>query len=320
MRLVSFCREKNGSDMEDTHFYHHPERNEEVGLVLPCGRILPVSSMNESIVTMNDLIDIWNTDAGRELREVVSKFTEEKVKAAFGSTVLEPDQVKILAPIPHPKQDVLCLGLNYRAHNAEAATFLDTEKEAPPKAVYFAKRAWTIFGPEDEIPAHADVTNALDYEAELAVVMGSDAYDVDPQNALDYVFGYAVFNDVSARDLQKSRGQWYLGKSLYGHTVMGPAIVTADEWNPGQKISCHVNGELRQEANTADMIVTVEAAISELSHTMGLERGSIIAMGTPAGVAMGMEHPVYLKKGDIVRCEIEGIGVLENRVGETRMR
>lgn len=317
MQLITFQRRLGGDSLaQRTNYYHHREKDEEVGLVLPCGRILPLALLNPEIHSMNDVIDMWEEQAGEELRTVVDSLRRDQVEEAFGLSLLLPEAVRILSPIPHPRQDVLCLGLNYHAHNEEAAAFLETKKEAPPKPIYFAKRAEVIYGPEDEIPAHEHLTSTVDYEVELAVIIGKDAYDVLESEALDYVFGYSVFNDVSARDLQKERGQWYLGKSLRGHSVMGPKIVTADEWTQNQPITCHVNGEERQASVTGNMIVSVEQAIAELSRTMGLKKGSIIAMGTPAGVAMGMENPTYLKEGDVVRCEIGGIGVLENRVGK----
>ncbi len=226
-------------------------------------------------------------------------------------------ELRLLAPIPEPRQDVICLGMNYMDHSAEAAKWgKDDFVKNAGKAVYFSKRAAYIVGPGGEIDPHFDIVDGLDYEAELAVVLGKDAYRVSKEDAFDYVLGYSVLNDVSARNLQKAHKQFYFGKSLDTHTTMGPWIVTRDEL-PGAlelDIRCFINGEKRQDSNTRYMIFGVAEVIAELSQGMTLKAGTIIAMGTPAGVGMGFEPPKYLACGDVVRCEIDGIGVLENPV------
>ena len=167
------------------------------------------------------------------------------------------------------------------------------------------------------IEAHTDLVKKLDYECELAVVLGKDAKDVPAGQTKDYVFGYTILNDVSARDVQTAHKQWYFGKSLDGFTPIGPCIVTADEFDtypPKLPIRCFVNGEKRQDSNTSLQIFDIDHVIAELSQGMTLKAGTIIATGTPAGVGMGMEPPCFLKPGDEVRCEIEGIGTLTNTV------
>ena len=226
-------------------------------------------------------------------------------------------ELRLLAPIPEPRQDVICLGMNYMDHSAEAAKWgKDDFVKNAGKAVYFSKRAAYIVGPGGEIDPHFDIVDGLDYEAELAVVLGKDAYRVSKEDAFDYVLGYSVLNDVSARNLQKEHKQFYFGKSLDTHTTMGPWIVTRDELPgaPELDIRCFINGEKRQDSNTRYMIFGVAEVIAELSQDMTLKAGTIIAMGTPAGVGMGFEPPKYLACGDVVRCEIDGIGVLENPV------
>lgn len=226
-------------------------------------------------------------------------------------------ELRPLAPIPEPRQDVICLGMNYMDHSAEAAKWgKDDFVKNAGKAVYFSKRAAYIVGPGGEIDPHFDIVDGLDYEAELAVVLGKDAYRVSKEDAFDYVLGYSVLNDVSARNLQKAHKQFYFGKSLDTHTTMGPWIVTRDELPgaPELDIRCFINGEKRQDSNTRYMIFGVAEVIAELSQGMTLKAGTIIAMGTPAGVGMGFEPPKYLACGDVVRCEIDGIGVLENPV------
>lgn len=226
-------------------------------------------------------------------------------------------ELRLLAPIPEPRQDVICLGMNYMDHSAEAAKWgKDDFVKNAGKAVYFSKRAAYIVGPGGEIDPHFDIVDGLDYEAELAVVLGKDAYRVSKEDAFDYVLGYSILNDVSARNLQKAHKQFYFGKSLDTHTTMGPWIVTRDELPgaPELDIRCFINGEKRQDSNTRYMIFGVAEVIAELSQGMTLKAGTIIAMGTPAGVGMGFEPPKYLACGDVVRCEIDGIGVLENPV------
>ena len=227
------------------------------------------------------------------------------------------DEVQLLAPIVRPLQDVVCLGINYDAHAQEAGRFSDEAFGGErPYTIYFSKRVNRATATGEKVPAYAGLVDSLDYEAELGVVLGRDAKGVTKDEARDYVFGYTIINDISARNLQTRHKQWYLGKSLDGFTPMGPCIVTADEIGDEQSldISSKVNGELRQSSNTRYMIQTVAGAIAELSQGMTLEAGTIIATGTPAGVGMGMTPPTFLKHGDKVVCEIEKIGRLENEI------
>lgn len=230
---------------------------------------------------------------------------------------LSLDQVRVLAPIPEPMQDVICLGMNYQKHKAEAEQF-DAQAFTRDRgnAVYFSKRATRCPGPGDPIPGHFDIVDSLDYETELAVVLGKDAWQVAEEDAFDYVLGYTIVNDVSARNLQTGHKQWYMGKGLDGFTPMGPCIVTKDEFAqpPAQAIRTWINGELRQDAVTDELIFGIAYVIHELSQGMTLKAGTIIATGTPAGVGMGFDPPKFLNPGDLVRCEIEGIGALENQV------
>lgn len=225
------------------------------------------------------------------------------------------DQVTLLSPIPRPMQDVLCLGLNYADHRKESRSFnaedFKLEKDLP---VYFSKRVSYSQGTGAPIPAHSDVTKELDCECELAVIIGRDALNVTEEEAGQYVFGYTVLNDVTARDLQHAHKQWHFGKSLEGFAPMGPCIVTAEEiaFPPALELTCTVNGELRQHSNTELLIHTIPEIISQLSHGFTLKAGSIIATGTPSGVGMGRGE--FLQPGDVVTCAIEGIGALTNTV------
>ena len=242
------------------------------------------------------------------------------VQAAESSGALVPlSAVELCAPIPCPRQDVICLGINYMAHAEESARY---KKEAfggeRPYAIYFSKRVNQAVGDKEGIPRHANLVERLDYESELAVIIRKDAYCVSEKDAKDYIFGYTVINDVSARDVQTRHQQWYFGKSLDGFLPMGPCIVSADEiaYPPKLPIRSYVNGELRQNSNTELLIFDIDHVISELSQGMTLQAGTIIAMGTPAGVGMGFEPPKFLKTGDVVTCEIEGIGRITNPIVE----
>ncbi len=227
------------------------------------------------------------------------------------------EDVTMISPIPYPKQDVICLGINYYAHAEEAARFHDEAFGGErPQPIYFSKRVNRAVGDGEPVDGHFDIVDSLDYEAELAVIIGKDAKNVAEADAFDYVFGYTVLNDISARNLQTSHKQWYFGKSLDDFTPIGPWIVTKDEFEnpPALPIRSYVNGELRQDSNTSLMINGVAKVISQLSQGMTLQAGTIIAMGTPAGVGMGFDPPKFLKAGDVVTCEIEGIGKLTNEI------
>lgn len=225
--------------------------------------------------------------------------------------------VKLCAPIVRPRQDVICLGINYEAHAREAGHFSDEAFGGErPYTIYFSKRVNRATACGEAVPAYAGLVDSLDYECELGVVLGRDCKGVTAAEAREYIFGYTIINDISARNLQTRHKQWYLGKSLDGFTPMGPCIVTADEIGDEQNldISCTVNGQLRQSSNTICMIQTVCGAISELSQGITLQVGTIIATGTPAGVGMGMKPPVFLRHGDEIVCRIEKIGSLVNTV------
>ena len=227
------------------------------------------------------------------------------------------EDVTLLAPIPRPRQDVICLGMNYRDHEKEAAKY-DAEalKKEKPAAVYVSNRVSRAGDPDGDIPRYEGLVERLDYEAELAVIIGKTARNVKAENAGDYVFGYTVLNDVSARDLQTGHKQWYFGKGLDGFTPMGPCILTADEtaFPPALDISCAVNGEERQRSNTALLIHGIPEIIEELSAGMTLLPGTIIATGTPAGVGMGFDPPKFLSAGDVVACTIQNVGTLRSTV------
>ena len=224
-------------------------------------------------------------------------------------------EVCLLAPIPRPPQDVICLGMNFADHTEEAARFHPTMVRES-FAVYFSKRVNEAVPDGGYIDSHPEVTQKLDYEAEVAFVIGKDACKVPADRAAEYVFGYTILNDVSAREVQTRHKQFYLGKSLDTFTPMGPCIVTADEFAfpPEIGVRCLVNGELRQDGNTRQWIYGIQDVISDLSAGMTLKAGTIISMGTPAGVGMGFDLPRFLQRGDVVECQADGIGKLTNYV------
>lgn len=224
--------------------------------------------------------------------------------------------VELLAPILRPPKNVICLGLNYAAHAAESARATGGKGDLPEHPVVFTKAPTTLNGPTAPIPYDADLSTAIDWEVELAVVIGRRGRAIPEAEALDYVFGYTILNDVTARDIQQRHRQYFLGKSLDGACPLGPWIVTADEIPDPQalRLTSRVNGVLKQDGSTADQIFGVARTISILSRGMTLEPGDIIATGTPEGVGFARTPPEYLKPGDEVVCAIEGIGELRNRV------
>lgn len=236
---------------------------------------------------------------------------------ALAGDSLPLETVTLLAPIPQPRQDVICLGINYRDHAEEAARYSsDAFRKERPIPIYFSKRVTEAVAPDGFIESHTGLVERLDYEAELAVILRKTARNISADQAADYIFGYTVLNDVSARLLQTSHKQWYFGKGLDGFTPMGPCITTADEipFPPALEISAQVNGEPRQHSNTRLLITGIGEILEELSSGMTLLPGTIIATGTPAGVGMGFDPPRFLKAGDVVECSIEGIGTLRSTV------
>lgn len=225
--------------------------------------------------------------------------------------------VEKCAPIPRPRQDILCLGINYRAHAEESERFNPQAfGDRPHKPVYFGKRVWEAVPDGGVIPAYAGWVQDLDYETELVVVIGKAAYQVPREKAYEHVFGYTILNDVSARTLQTQHGQWYFGKSLDGFAPMGPCIVTRDAIGhpPALALTTHVNGQKRQDANTRDLLFDIAYIIEDLSRGMHLMPGTLIATGTPSGVGMGFDPPRFLQPGDTVVSSIEGIGSLTCQV------
>ena len=275
---------------------------ERVGALTPDGAAilpLPYPDMN-TLIESASFADLLSAASAAE---------------SSGASVPAAEAV-LCAPIPRPRQDIICLGMNYRDHLTEAANYDSAFAKERPVTVYFSKRVSQAVAPEGFIERHAGLTERLDYENELAVILGKTARDVKAADAADYIFGYTIVNDVSAREVQTAHKQFYFGKSLDGFTPMGPCITTADEiaFPPALTLTTLVNGELRQNSNTSLLLNSIAEIIEELSSGMTMLPGTIIATGTPAGVGMGFETPKFLASGDVVACTIEGIGTLRNTV------
>lgn len=224
------------------------------------------------------------------------------------------EDIKILAPIERSLHDILCVGVNYSAHLQETQDRVDGFKKETNDAVYFGKRAIKILGSGEKVQACFDIDSAVDYEVELAVIIGKTGKNIRKEEAEDYIFGYSIFNDFSSRRLQKKHMQWFRGKSLDTYSAMGPVILhkSALPFPVEVDVKCSVNDELRQNSNTKLFLHDIPSIIAELSQGMTLETGDIIATGTPSGVGMGYKPGKWLKKGDTVVCEIPPIGKLIN--------
>jgi len=254
------------------------------------------------------LQSIFDKTAGR-------RFSEVKTFASIGA-VHAIDKIELTAPIPRPRKNIMCLGLNYIDHAKESAAAQGRPVSLPEHAVIFTKAPTTANGPYGDIVIDPAVSEQVDWEAELAVIIGKTGKNIREEEALDYVFGYTVLNDVSARDLQFQHQQFFKGKSIDGYCPMGPWIVTADEVADPQQlpIRLRVNGVVKQDANTSMMIFSVRQIIAVLSKGMTLEAGDIIATGTPSGVGFARNPPEFLKAGDVVETEIDGVGLMRNGV------
>lgn len=225
-------------------------------------------------------------------------------------------EIALLAPIPRPAKNIFCVGRNYVDHVTEGYNARGLDIKLPEHPQFFTKPCTSVIASGADIPRHEGLTEQLDYEVELAVIVGKQGKDIAAKDWRKHVFGYTILNDVTARDLQRRHDQWFKGKGLDGSCPMGPWIVTDDEIEDPQRLnlSLDVNGERRQTASTAQMIFNLPRIFADLSRGMTLDAGDIIATGTPSGVGYAMTPPRLLERGDTVTCHIEGIGALRNRV------
>ena len=269
-------------------------------------RVLDVNEiLNKNFLSMIDVVEnIDNKDL-----EVLAK---AKIDSRYQGNLVK--DIKICSPIKRSIHDIICVGVNYRDHLEETQKNFDKGFDKPKKIVYFSKRAYEIIGPEDSVKSRMDLDKKLDYEVELAVIIGKKGKDIPEEDVEEYIFGYSIFNDFSARELQQSHVQWYRGKSLDTYSAMGPVILhkSALPFPIEVDIKSFVNGELRQSSNTRLFLADIPKIISEISTGITLEAGDIIITGTPAGVGLGFNPPKFLKKGDQVICEIPEIGKLKN--------
>ena len=260
--------------------------------------------------TMLELIDM-----GPLALQQLDEALVDADQADLVGTSVPASNAKLLAPIPRPRKNVFGIGLNYTEHVAESARSLDTSKDLPQEPVIFSKPPTAVVAWDDPIRHNADVTQMLDWETELAVVIGSRAHRVYEDNALSHVFGYTIINDVSARDCRRA-GQWIVSKGQDSFAPMGPAIVTADEIPDPQTLNLQtwVNGVEKQSSNTKFMLFNVKQLISDISSVMTLEPGDIIATGTPAGVGAGRDPQEFMWPGDVVESYVEKIGRMRNPI------
>jgi 2-keto-4-pentenoate hydratase/2-oxohepta-3-ene-1,7-dioic acid hydratase in catechol pathway len=312
MRLITFDTGETG----DTGQGSRPGVGLDAGAILDLDAALartpalgqaPFGSLHELI------------GGGAAALEAVERLLDMAARGELDAAKVPVAEARVLAPIPRPAKNVFCVGRNYAEHIAEGARAQRIAADLPEFPVFFSKPPTAVIGPGDAIPVQLEVSTKMDYEVELAVVIGKRGRNIRASEAFDHVFGYTIVNDVSARDLQRRHGGQFLkGKGLDGSCPMGPAIVTKDAIaDPGQlAIRLWVNGELRQDGNTRDMIFPIAELIASLSEGMTLEPGDLLATGTPSGVGYAMSEPQFLKAGDVVTCEIEGIGQLVNPVTE----
>ncbi len=262
-------------------------------------------------------LDLPGVHPGRGMLSMIEQVASGGALPNPTGAALPLDSVKLEAPIPVPRRNVWCVGRNYHAHarELEASVFKNNAADPTSWPIFFTKAPETVIGPRDNVVLPgAAISTQIDYEAELTIVIGKGGKNIPRDRAMDHVFGYTIVNDVTSRDVQMRHQQWDLGKSFDTFCPMGPWIVTADELDGrNTRVRCWVNGELRQDALTTDLIFDLPSLIETASRGITLHPGDLIATGSPAGVGMGMTPPSWLKAGDSVRIAIDGLGEIENR-------
>lgn len=282
---------------------------------------------NNQVIDMQDFGDVSNfplpndmlelIDMGFEIIPEITEMIAETPENFFEEIAYEMNEVTILAPIEKPRKNIIGIGLNYTEHVAESARTLDTTGKLPTKPIIFSKPPTTVTATNTEIIKNSKLTSQLDWECELAVIISKKGKYVPKSEALDYVFGYTVINDISARDCRRE-GQWIVSKGQDTFAPMGPVIVTKDEIeNPHNlNLSLKVNGVEKQNSNTKFMLFNINDLIEDLSTVFTLEAGDIIATGTPAGVGAGRDPQEWMYDGDVVEATVEGIGTIVNTIRE----
>lgn len=282
---------------------------------------------NNTIVDMEDFGEISNfplpndmlelIDMGFEVIAEITDLIQNTSSEDLEEVSYSLDEVTLLAPIQKPRKNIIGIGLNFTEHIAESARTLDTTGKLPQKPIIFSKPPTTVIATNTDVLLNRKLTQQLDYEVELAVIMAKKGKYVSAENALDYVFGYSVINDISARDCRRE-GQWIVSKGQDTFAPMGPYLVTKDEIeNPHNlNLSLKLNGVEKQNSNTKLMLFNINALIEDLSTVFTLEAGDIIATGTPAGVGAGQNPQQWMKDGDVMEATVEGIGTIVNTVRE----
>lgn len=273
-----------------------------------------------AVIPMEVLLDTLNKKTPKNLLDFIRIYSDSLVEdiknimVTINDRKISLNNIKITAPIKYPRRNVFCLGKNYADHANEIKSIASGDSLIPENPIYFTKIADPAIGHMDKVIIPKNYTDKFDYEVELAVIIGKDGKDIPYEEAEDYIFGYSIGNDITARDIQTKHIQWFKGKSLDTSTSIGPFIVHKSEipFPVELNIVSKVNGEIRQNSNTRNLIFNIATIISDLSKGLTLRAGDIIFTGTPAGVGAGFNPPKYLKTGDIVECYIEKIGILTN--------
>ena len=264
-------------------------------------------------------ITFFNLSSEQHAAGVLSVIHQAKLTQSLPELTnqsVEITHVKLLSPFPRPLRNIFCVGRNYHAHAKELSESVFKDNDANPNSwpIVFTKVPECVTGPYDNVFLPLKISQEIDYEAELAVVIGVGGKNISRADAMSHVYGYTVVNDVTARDVQMRHQQWDLGKSFDTFCPMGPWVITADTFDGlNAQVKCWVNGELRQDGNASHMIFDIPTLIETCSRGITLYPGDIIATGTPAGVGMGLKPPVYLQNGDVVKIEIAGLGFIENK-------
>lgn len=290
--------------------------------VLPLSRAFDVATQRldgpyRSGITSANFDSILSIiEMGGQGTELIEWLVDLAASDGLSEILVSQRVASLLAPIPRPRKNIFCVGRNYVDHITEGYKARGMEVKLPEHIQLFSKPPTTVTGPNQPVRYDRRVTQNLDYEVELAVVIGKGGRDIDEDRAFEHVFGYTIVNDITARDLQRQHDQWFKGKGLDTSCPMGPWIVTRNDIHDPQNlnISLSVNGEVRQSASTSQMIFKLPKIIAELSKGMTLEAGDIIATGTPSGVGYAMDPPRLLMFGDVVSCQIDGLGILVNHI------
>lgn len=291
-----------------------PDTSEHLGVLVGDDQLLDLTSAAHGDGRMGSMLDL--IDAGPQALGEVRVLVEQARAGAMSRHLRPVDGARLCAPVPRPRKNVYCVGLNFRSHVEQNAAALDEVPDIPAEPLFFSKPVTAVVGPGEAVRHDRRLTSKLDYEVELAIVIGSRGTWIPRHRAWEHIFGFTVLNDVSARDLQWRNSQFLYGKGQDSYCPLGPVITTKDEMPPLKDVNLRllVNGEVRQEESADHMLFTPDAVVAELSRGITLEPGDIISLGTPGGCGYQMVPPQFLTPGDLVECDVTGIGRLANPV------